>query len=97
MVCEMEGLEVAARMLFEPVRYAARTSPGEWRVLYFDIEGHRDEQGGHDPDMLEPEKNFVIGFLMRFHSEAHLPLITVRKSSPLLDDIPDGLMIASAE
>ena len=69
-----EGFEEAATALFELVREAERTYPGQRRVLYLDIEGHRNEQGGYDHDMLELQREFVLGVLRPFLAEAHLPL-----------------------
>jgi hypothetical protein len=91
-----EGFEQAARMLFELVRRAEQTHPGKPRMLFLDIEGHRNEKGGYDHDMLELQTDFILGFLMPFLTEASMPLPGhVKNSKPQRSDLPDELNIQS--
>ncbi len=48
-----ERFDEAATTLFELVRGAEERSPGQRRVLYLDIDGHRNAEGGYDLDMYE--------------------------------------------
>lgn len=92
-----ESFEDAAGKLFELVQHAERTRPGQRRILYLDIEGHRNEQGGYDSDMFELQREFILGVLMPFLAEIHLPLTgRVTNSHPQRADIPDHLTIESA-
>ena len=43
---------------------------------FLDIEGHRNEQGSFDSEMLELQEHFLVGFLGQFLSEIHCPLAT---------------------
>ncbi len=93
-----EGFEEAATALFEIVREAERIYPGQRRILYLDIEGHRNEQGGYDHDVFELQRDFVLGVLMPFLAEAHLPIPgQVINREPQRNDIPDRLVIEPAE
>jgi hypothetical protein len=88
-----EGFEEAAQTLFTLVREAQARFPNQRRSLFLDIEGHRNEQDGFDPDMFELQKDFLIGFLGRFLSEIHSPLINVTNPKDQENGIPDQLDI----
>jgi hypothetical protein len=88
-----EGFEKAAQTIFELVREAQRKQPGRPRVIYLDIEGHRNNQGGFDTDMLELQQEFLIGFLGDYVTELVLPLIRVANKRPQNDEVPDRLGI----
>ncbi len=88
-----ERFEEAAQALFSLVRDAQARFPDQRGELFLDIEGHRDEQGGFDPDMFELQQDFLLGFLGRFLSEIHTPLITVSKPKGQENNIPDYLDI----
>lgn len=90
-VMRREGFEETAKILLHLVRDAQEKAPGEARVLYLDIDDHRNDAGGFDSEMLELQKEFVLGFLMPFLSEAHMPLVSAENSKGQNDDIPDEL------
>jgi len=92
-VYKEEGFEVAARHLFEMVRSAQQQWPGKRRVLYLDIEGHRNTAGGFDGDMLELLQHYVMGFLGRHLSELHTPLYDGEPSAPQDNNVPDDLQL----
>jgi hypothetical protein len=92
-----EGFEEAATALFELVRSAQQREPGKGRILYLDIDGHRDDQGRFDPDMLELQTAFIEGFLMPFLAEARLPGgVHLVNRAPQRDDVPDTLEVRPA-
>ncbi len=88
-----EGFEESARTLFRLVRRAEVAKPGKRRVLSLDVEGHRTNDGGFDPDMLELQNDFLVGFLAPFLCEVRCPLLTLRNPRPQDDDIPEELVI----
>ncbi len=92
-----EGFEESAQKLFGLVRHAQSTHPGKERSLFLDIEGHRNVNGGFDADMLELQKEFVLGFLMQFLTQASMPLWTVRNQAGQSNDVPEGLNIQEKE
>lgn len=92
-VREDEGFTKSATKLLALVKKAQKARPGLPRVLYLDIEGHRNPKGGYDKDMLELQKEFVIGFLADFLSGFHLPLCGA-KTKTQSDDIPDEIIIS---
>ena len=90
---DREDFGETAQALLKVVRYAITEFPGRRRLLYLDIEGHRNPAGGFDRDAYEIQKAFLISFLMPYVSELHTPLGTVVNPMTQRDDIPDELRI----
>lgn len=91
-VMRREGFEESARILLDLVRDAQEKSPGEPRVLFLDIDDHRNEAGGFDDEMFELQQEFVLGFLMPFLKEAHMPLVAASNPREQDNEIPDELL-----
>jgi hypothetical protein len=90
-----DTFEVAAQMLFDLVLKAEAEFPGKPRSLYLDVDGHRNDAGGFDPDMFELLKDFLLGYLVQYLSEVRTPLY--RATNPKqVDDLPEDLVIATA-
>ena len=92
-VYAQEDFEESVQTLFRLVQRAQRLHPGNKRKLYLDIEGHRNSEGGFDTDMLELQKDFLLGFLSPYLSEIHCPLVSVTNSKPQENDIPPAMII----
>ena len=71
-VMRWENFEKAAKDLVSLVYAAEKKEPGKPRILYLDIDGHRNAQNGFDVDMLELQKEFGLNFLLPFLTEIHL-------------------------
>ena len=67
------------------------------RVLFVDIDGHKNPAGGYNHDMLELQKDFGVGFLGQFFTEVHFPLIDFENPNPQCNDIPHELAIFSPD
>ncbi len=91
-----ETFEESVQILFKLVRTAQEKCPGKSRLLYLDIEGHRNAAGGFDADMLELQSEFLCGTLMPFLSEAHVPLMEIRNPKPQRNDVPNMVNILPA-
>ena len=89
-----EGFDEAARALFGLVQLAEQRAPGKDRILYLDIDGHRNSEGEFDADMLELQQEFLVGFLGPYLSEINAPLINARKQGKQLNDIPETFVIS---
>ena len=96
-VLRRENFEKAAKDLFELLKTAQVKSPDKDRVLYVDIDGHRNSEGGYDHDMVELQRDFGVGFLGQFFAEVHFPLIDFENPKPQCNDIPDKLEIFSPD
>jgi hypothetical protein len=90
-----ENFRDAAHALFDLVAYTKRTFPGARRQLFLDIEGHRTPTDAFDGDMFEIQRDFLLGFLMPFLTEVHMPLAGVRNPNPQREDLPDELRISA--
>jgi hypothetical protein len=62
-----------------------------------DIEGHRNRNGGFDPDMLQLQSKFATEFLLQFLSRAVMPLATIDNPNPQNNDLPDELILCSKD
>ena len=62
-VMRRENFEKATRDLFDLLKTAQVKSPNIDRILYVDIDGHKNSKGGFDHDMFELQQDFGIGFL----------------------------------
>lgn len=96
-IMQRENFEKAAKDLFNLLQAAQKKNPNQSRVLYVDIDGHRNEKGGFDNDMLELQKEFGLGFLLPFFTEVHFPLISINNSNKQRNDIPDKLEIFNVD
>lgn len=96
-VLAQEDFVTAARMLYGLVYKAQQESPDQPRILYLDIEGHRNRKGGFDEDMLELQKEFLLGFLMTYLTEVHTPLIAVRNNKLQINELHEDLVIKENE
>jgi hypothetical protein len=91
-----EDFEDAAHALFDLVAYTQRTFPGTKRQLFLDIDGHRTPTGAFDEDMFELQRDFLLGYLLPFLAEVHMPLVRVENTNPQRDDLPGELHISPA-
>jgi hypothetical protein len=88
-----EDFERCAQRLFEILQYAARKLPDQRRILFLDIQGHRNELGAFDHDAWEILRYFVLEYLFPYLSEVYTPLIGVKNSKPQRNDVPEQLVI----
>jgi hypothetical protein len=88
-----ENFDKCAIRLFEILRRAQKTNPGARRLLYLDVQGHRNDVGGFDHDAYELMTSFIFGFLSPYLSEIHTPLISARNPKRQRNDVPDEIQI----
>jgi hypothetical protein len=91
----------AAQALYQTVQLACTKYPGRPRILFLDIQGHRNDEGGYDQDAYELQSRYLAKTLMPFLTQAHTPLLTAEKQyltnpKPQRDDIDDKLTIRKA-
>ena len=92
-----EGFEESANILIDLIKNSQKESPNNKRFLYLDIQGHRNDNEGFDADMFELQSKFILGFLMPYLTEAHLPLISVKNKNYQKNDIPHEVAIFPSE
>lgn len=91
-----ENFERCAQRLFKIVRFAIQEYPGQCRVLYLDIQGHRNHLGAFDHDAWEILGYFLLKYLGPYLTEIHTPMYTIENSKPQRNDIPKELIIYAA-
>ncbi|HCQ91348.1 MAG TPA: HNH endonuclease [Clostridium sp.] len=96
-VYENEDFEKSAQILFNLIKQSQKTSPNQKRILYLDIEGHRNKKGGFDNDMYELQRHFILEFLMPYLNSVYIPLSSVKNKKLQRNDIPDELHISSVD
>lgn len=92
-----EGFEESAKILIDLIKESQKDCPNHKRFLYLDIQGHRNGKGAFDSDMFELQRNFILGFLMPYLTEAHLPLISVKNRNLQKNDFPHEVSIFPSE
>ncbi len=91
-IYQQEGFEESAQTLFKLIQRAQRLNPGKKRILYLDIEGHRNSDGSFDNDMFELQDEFLLGFLSPYLSEIHCPIFDAANPKSQKNDIPPSVM-----
>lgn len=96
-VYRREDFEKAAKDLFDLLKSAQVKYPNVDRILYVDIDGHKNADGSYDHDMVELQKDFGMSFMGKFFSEVHFPLLHFINQNPQCNEIPKMLEIFSPE
>ena len=92
-VDENDDFVKAAQDIFGRLQECQERFP-EWpRVLYLDVNGHRDQLGRFEPDFVELQQEFLIAALGRFFTALDMPLVSVINPDPQQNDVPDRLEI----
>ena len=91
-----ENFEKSADIIYDLVKYSQIKAPNAERHLFLDIEGHKNKKGGYDQDMFELQKDFILGFLLKYLTKASMPLIGA-KNKKQTNDIPEKLMIFASK
>jgi len=95
LVFSHEGFETAATHLFELAKNAQKHCPNQNRILFLDIEGHRNEKQAFDHDMFELQTDFILGVLAPFLKEVYMPLNHIKNPRTQNNDFPDEIRIVN--
>jgi hypothetical protein len=85
-----EDFDDTADILFQLVKSAAASHPGQPRHLYFDVEGHRNTKGGYDGEAMDVFE-FIIKYLAGWLTEFPGPLSRYRNDDQR-EDVPERLV-----
>ncbi len=96
-VQESDNFDKAAQEIFNLIGEAQKKFPDWPRVFYLDIQGHLDERGRFESDMVELQQEFLIAALGQYLTAIDMPLVSV--VNPKLQDnaFPDSLGIQMPE
>ncbi len=92
-VFEEEGFEATIDHIHQLVKTSQEKNPNRKRFFYLDIDGHKNENGGYDHDMYELQRHFLLGFLLPYLTEIHMPLGSFRNSKAQRNDFPEEINI----
>jgi hypothetical protein len=92
-----DDFEAAAQGVFAYLKEAQDQFPDWPRVLYLDIEGHREAEGRFTEDFVELQQEFLIGALGPFFTALALPLVQVVNPEQQRNDVPDSLALGPPE
>ncbi|HIH11980.1 TPA: HNH endonuclease [Candidatus Woesearchaeota archaeon] len=95
-IYEPESFEESAKILFNLVKKTQIEFPNKRRVLFLDIERHKDIGEKYDIDIYELQIYFILRFLSNFLSEVHTPLVAF-KTKKQSNNIPDDLKIFASK
>lgn len=84
-----DDFATAANQAFALTKEAQEKYPGQPRVLYVDIHGHRGTSSGFEPDFFEFQQEFLQGFLGPFLSALSTPLQSLYNPNEQRNDLPD--------
>lgn len=96
-VYENEGLEESAKIIYELLYAAQEKQPDYNRILYLDIDGHMDEYGRFDDEMVELQQNFIIETLLPYFYEIHTPIADIKNAELQKNDMPKEMTFISNE
>ena len=85
--------DTAAQDLFAIISEAQKKYPDWPRVLYLDIQGHLDQLGRFEDDMVELQQEFLIAAMGPFLTALDMPLVSVLNPDAQKNDLPDSLAI----
>lgn len=91
-----EGFEAAAQGLFAMIKEAEGRYPGWPRLLFLRIDGHLDDLGRYEPDMVELQQEFLFSVVGPFVTAVDTPLVQAVNPEPQRNDLPDGLRLGPA-
>jgi hypothetical protein len=86
-----ENFETTVQVLLRLLNRAQRQFPNVDRVLYLDVDGHKQPAGIYDNDMFELQSKFMAEFLMRFLTRAETPMGVIRNPKPQNNELPEAL------
>jgi len=92
-VGEDDGFEEAAQDVFDLLKESQDRFPGWPRVLYLDVNGHLDEDGRFEDEMVELQQEFLIAAMGRFFTALALPIVAVVNPDGQDDEVPDELVL----
>lgn len=92
-VAEDDDFETAAQDIFALLKETQERFPDWPRVLYLDIQGHLDEHGRFDGDMIELQQEFLIAAMGRFFTALAMPIIAVVNPDKQVNELPDELVL----
>lgn len=92
-----ENLERCAPRIFEIIHKAQKVAPNAPRILYFNVQGHRNSKNGYDRDAWEMIHHFLPDTALPYLTELHTPLYTAKNPHRQNNAVPAEMQIGYPE
>lgn len=92
-----ENFERCAPRIFKVIHKAQQASPNAPRILYFDIQGHRNSENGFDRDSWEMIRHFLPEVALPYLTELHTPMYTAKNPGRQNNQVPPETQIGYPE
>jgi hypothetical protein len=92
-----ENFERCAPRIFEVIWATQQKAPGAPRLLYVDVQGHRNDAGGYDRDSFELMTNFLPEKALPYLTELHTPLHSWKNTARQDNHVPREILIGYPE
>ena len=92
-IMENDSIKSAAKDLLKLLSNTQKQKPNKPRILYININGHRNKAGGYDQEMYKLQMEYGRKFLIQFFEEIHFPLYSMKNVSYQNNDIPEKLKL----
>ncbi|HEX4370149.1 MAG TPA: hypothetical protein VH019_02290 [Rhizomicrobium sp.] len=86
-----DDFATAASDIIRLVHGSQKHVPNRRRLLFVDIEGHRQKRGNFDSDMFELQYQFLSDFVIPYVTEIHMPLFSVQNTKAQVNEVPEGV------
>ncbi|MGW3591540.1 HNH endonuclease signature motif containing protein [Streptomyces fungicidicus] len=92
-----ENFERCAPRIFEVIWASQQKAPNAPRLLYFDVQGHRNSAGDYDRDSLEMVANFLPEKALPYLTELHTPMHSWKNTARQDNRVPREMLIGYPE
>lgn len=92
-VFEEEDFEDSVYHIHRLVKSSQDKFPNQKRLLFLDIDSHKNENGVFDHDMYELQRHFLLGFLAPYLTEIHMPLGVIKNKKAQKNDVSEKIEI----
>ncbi|WP_237532731.1 hypothetical protein [Streptomyces sp. SID8352] len=92
-----ENFERCAPRIFAVIHKAQEVKPDAPRILYFDVQGHRNSQNGYDRDSWEMVRHFLPEIALPYLTELHTPMYIAKNPRRQDNKVPADMQIGYPE
>jgi hypothetical protein len=92
-----ENFERCAPRIFAVIHKAQEMKPNTPRILYFDVQGHRNSQNGYDRDSWEMIRHFLPEIALPYLTELHTPMYSAKNPQRQDNEVPAEMQIGYPE
>ncbi|MEU1375568.1 HNH endonuclease signature motif containing protein [Streptomyces triculaminicus] len=92
-----ENFERCAPRIFQVIHKAQKESPGTPRILYLDVQGHRNSENDYDRDAWELMYHLLPNVALPYLTELHTPLYSMKNPRRQDNQVPEEMRVGYPE